>query len=33
MPDQSNGYEAIAEYFIRERTPTIGPNTVRQWAK
>ena len=33
MPDRSNGYEAIAEDFVRARTPTIGPKIVREWAK
>jgi 2-polyprenyl-3-methyl-5-hydroxy-6-metoxy-1,4-benzoquinol methylase len=33
VPDKSNGYEAVAEHFIRARTPTIGPPIVRQWAK
>ena len=33
MPDQSNGYEAIAEDFARARTLTIGPRIVREWAK
>lgn len=32
-PDQSNGYEAIADDFTRARTPTIGPRVVREWAK
>jgi 2-polyprenyl-3-methyl-5-hydroxy-6-metoxy-1,4-benzoquinol methylase len=31
--DRSNGYEAIAEEFIRARTPTIGPRIVREWAR
>jgi len=33
VPDRSNGYEAIADGFIRARTPTIGPRIVRKWAK
>jgi 2-polyprenyl-3-methyl-5-hydroxy-6-metoxy-1,4-benzoquinol methylase len=33
MPDESNGYEAIAEEFTRTRTMSIGPTVVRQWAK
>jgi 2-polyprenyl-3-methyl-5-hydroxy-6-metoxy-1,4-benzoquinol methylase len=32
-PDKSNGYEAIAEAFSRARTVSIGPLTVRNWAK
>jgi 2-polyprenyl-3-methyl-5-hydroxy-6-metoxy-1,4-benzoquinol methylase len=32
VPDASNGYEAIAEAFIRARTPSIGPKVVRKWA-
>ena len=33
MPDQSNGYERIAEAFMRARTPSIGPTVVRRWAR
>ena len=33
MPDKSNGYEAIAESFIRARRSFIGPDHVRNWAK
>jgi len=33
MPDWSNGYESIAEAFMRARTPSIGPTVVRRWAK
>ena len=33
MRDMSNGYEAIAEAFIRARTPSIGPDVVRKWTK
>jgi 2-polyprenyl-3-methyl-5-hydroxy-6-metoxy-1,4-benzoquinol methylase len=33
VPDRSNGYEAIAEDFIRARRPTIGPRIVRRWAR
>jgi cyclopropane fatty-acyl-phospholipid synthase-like methyltransferase len=31
--DHSNGYESIANAFTRARTPSIGPATVRKWAK
>jgi 2-polyprenyl-3-methyl-5-hydroxy-6-metoxy-1,4-benzoquinol methylase len=33
VPDNSNGYEAIAEAFTRARTVSIGPQIVRNWAK
>ena len=33
MPDRSNGYEGIAEAFMRTRRPSIGPTVVRKWAK
>ena len=34
MPhDRSNGYEQIAETFMRARNPRIGPTTVREWSK
>lgn len=33
MRDKSNGYEAVAEAFVRARTPSIGPKVVRTWAK
>ncbi len=33
MPDKSNGYESVAGDFIRSRTLSIGPETVRTWAK
>jgi 2-polyprenyl-3-methyl-5-hydroxy-6-metoxy-1,4-benzoquinol methylase len=33
VTDKSNGYEAIAEHFIRARNHTIGPRIVRKWAK
>ena len=33
MRDNSNGYEAIADEFARARTRSIGPATVRKWAK
>ena len=33
MPDGSNGYESIAEAFMRARTPSIGPTVVRRWAR
>jgi len=32
-PDNSNGYELIAEAFIRARSPSIGAATVREWSK
>ena len=32
MPDGSNGYENIAEAFIRTRRSWIGPTVVRKWA-
>jgi 2-polyprenyl-3-methyl-5-hydroxy-6-metoxy-1,4-benzoquinol methylase len=32
-PDGSNGYERIAEHFIRARNSSIGPAVVRKWAK
>jgi len=32
-PDSSNGYEAIADTFVRARTPTAGPRVVREWAE
>jgi 2-polyprenyl-3-methyl-5-hydroxy-6-metoxy-1,4-benzoquinol methylase len=31
--DKSNGYEAIAEHFIKARTQSIGPRVVRKWSK
>ena len=31
--DKSNGYEAIAEHLLGARTPSIGPSTVREWAR
>jgi SAM-dependent methyltransferase len=31
--DKSNGYEQIAETFMRARNPRIGPVTVREWSK
>jgi len=31
--DKSNGYEQIAEAFMRARNPLIGPATVRGWSK
>ncbi|SPE22439.1 Methyltransferase type 11 [Acidobacteriia bacterium SbA2] len=31
--DKSNGYEQIAQTFMRARNPRIGPATVRQWSK
>jgi 2-polyprenyl-3-methyl-5-hydroxy-6-metoxy-1,4-benzoquinol methylase len=31
--DKSNGYEQIAETFMRARNPRIGPATVRQWSR
>ena len=33
MTDWSNGYESIAEAFIRARRHYIGPTVVRRWAK
>src|SRR5688572_13142700 len=33
MTDRSNGYESIAEAFIRARRHAIGPAVVRRWAK
>lgn len=32
-PDRSNGYEAIADDFVRARRSGIGPRVVRAWAK
>jgi 2-polyprenyl-3-methyl-5-hydroxy-6-metoxy-1,4-benzoquinol methylase len=32
MPDPSNGYEALAAIFIRDRYPEIGKSVVRHWA-
>ena len=31
--DKSNGYDEIAETFMRARNPRIGPATVRVWSK
>jgi SAM-dependent methyltransferase len=31
--DKSNGYDALAETFMRTRNPTIGPATVLEWAE
>jgi 2-polyprenyl-3-methyl-5-hydroxy-6-metoxy-1,4-benzoquinol methylase len=31
--DYSNGYEGIAETFMRARNHRIGPQTVREWSK
>jgi len=31
--DKSNGYEQVAEIFMRARNPRIGPATVRKWSK
>jgi len=31
--DKSNGYEQIAETFMRARNPRIGPVTVREWSR
>ncbi len=31
--DRSNGYEAVAEEFMRARTPSIGPGVVREWSE
>ena len=33
MADGSNGYESIAEAFIKARRPSIGPTVVRRWSK
>ena len=33
MRDQSNGYESIAEHFMRARNASIGPQIVRKWAR
>ena len=33
MCDRANGYEEFADIFIRSRNPTIGCNTVREWAR
>jgi SAM-dependent methyltransferase len=33
LPDKSNGYEAIAEHFIRARNSRIGPATVAKWSE
>ena len=30
--DKSNGYEAVAEQFMRARTLSIGPGVVREWS-
>ena len=30
--DKSNGYEAVAEEFMRARTLSIGPGVVREWS-
>src|SRR5215471_13160514 len=32
-PDKSNGYEQLAEAFIRARNPRMGAATVREWSK
>ena len=32
MPDWSNGYEGIAEAFMRARRASIGPRVVRRWS-
>jgi SAM-dependent methyltransferase len=31
--DRSNGYEQIADTFVRARNQRIGPATVREWSK
>jgi 2-polyprenyl-3-methyl-5-hydroxy-6-metoxy-1,4-benzoquinol methylase len=31
--DKSNGYEEIAEHFMRARNPRIGPSNVREWCR
>jgi 2-polyprenyl-3-methyl-5-hydroxy-6-metoxy-1,4-benzoquinol methylase len=31
--DKSNGYEEIAEHFMRARNPRIGPSNVRKWCR
>jgi len=33
LGDKSNGYEEMAEHFMRARNPRIGPETVREWSK
>jgi len=32
MPGKSNGYEAIAEAFLRARNSSIGPAAILEWA-
>jgi 2-polyprenyl-3-methyl-5-hydroxy-6-metoxy-1,4-benzoquinol methylase len=32
-PDKSNGYQEIAEHFMRARNPRIGPATIREWCR
>lgn len=32
VPDESHGYERVAEEFMRTRRPSIGPAVVRRWA-
>ena len=31
--NKSNGYEEIAEHFMRTRNPRIGPSNVREWCR
>jgi 2-polyprenyl-3-methyl-5-hydroxy-6-metoxy-1,4-benzoquinol methylase len=31
--DKSNGYQGIAEHFLRARNPRIGPANVREWCR
>ena len=32
-PDKSNGYDDLAEVFMRMRNPRIGPSTVLEWSQ
>lgn len=32
-PDKSNGYEEMAEHFMRARNVRIGPPTVKEWSE
>ena len=31
--DKSNGYEEVAEHFMRARNVRVGPSTVKEWSK
>jgi SAM-dependent methyltransferase len=33
LQDKSNGYEQIAEIFMRARNPRIGPSNVSEWSR